>query len=553
MKKLLASALSLALLLAALAIPVRAAGVEEKFPAINEYPGYTDVPAGTWYEEGVKLCYETGLMIGTDKGFNPEQNMKVAEVAVIAARMHDILCGGTGKLPISSPWYQSALDALGDLGVTGLEDPGADATRGQFLSMLSAVTPNELLEPINAITTLPDSASPTVLKFYNAGILTGTDRYGTFAADKPLTRREGAAMAARIVRTALRKTFTLAELPGKAITAEDFDLIAYLTGIPADAVLWEKDGVSVTAERFFYEAAILCDFSMKYVGTENPSFSQMAEQVYEITDLSILNQVIISMALSKAIPLSYSVSRGSPLTEKQVAVVDKIMNDHFKAGKTDEAFALWLVDNCATENLFREIAANKNTSGTSTSSYADNVMAAYSITQEEFVRWGEENGVVRARMLPIGTSTDDEDTAIALANEINAASDPYAAFDAAAIRICGSSYNYILQDYTLLPDESNLYTGVAALEIGSCVQALYSFGGFTLVQRMPLDVEKGLSVYQAERYNAEFNTWYNSILNDSAVLKQDVNIQQFYDNLLAFRAVLGLSPTGSDSRQITYT
>ena len=54
MKKLAALVLSAALLAgSAAAVPP-----EEAFPAVNTYPGYTDVQAGSWYAAPVQVCYE---------------------------------------------------------------------------------------------------------------------------------------------------------------------------------------------------------------------------------------------------------------------------------------------------------------------------------------------------------------------------------------------------------------------------------------------------------------------------------------------------------------
>lgn len=51
--------------------------------------------------------------------------------------------------------------------------------------MLAAVVPEDMLTPINQITALPDTADAAVLSFYNAGILTGVDDWGTFAPTRP--------------------------------------------------------------------------------------------------------------------------------------------------------------------------------------------------------------------------------------------------------------------------------------------------------------------------------------------------------------------------------
>ncbi|NLF34826.1 MAG: hypothetical protein GX585_02550 [Clostridiales bacterium] len=85
--------------------------------------------------------------------------------------------------------------------------PEDRASRGDLAALLAAVTPEALLTPMNNITRLPDSDEPGVLAFYNAGILTGVDRYGTFRAKGQLTRAELAAMLARLVRPALRVAF----------------------------------------------------------------------------------------------------------------------------------------------------------------------------------------------------------------------------------------------------------------------------------------------------------------------------------------------------------
>ena len=77
--------------------------------------------------------------------------------------------------------------------------------------MLAAVVPEDMLTPINQITALPDTADAAVLSFYNAGILTGVDDWGTFAPDKTLTRAETAAMVARVARPELRENFSPAD------------------------------------------------------------------------------------------------------------------------------------------------------------------------------------------------------------------------------------------------------------------------------------------------------------------------------------------------------
>ena len=211
MKKLAALVLSAALMMGSAA----AVTPEEAFPKVNDYPGYSDVQPTDWFASAAQACYEVGLMTGTNTGFSPKSNLTVAQVATIAARMHAAITGesipiATPKPDQTLPWYFSYVHYLEQLGIA-VPDPEKDATRQEFVDLLCGVVPEDMLSPINTVTALPDSTDPDVLAFYNAGILTGMDQWGTFLPDKTLTRAEAAAMVARVARTGLRQTFTPAD------------------------------------------------------------------------------------------------------------------------------------------------------------------------------------------------------------------------------------------------------------------------------------------------------------------------------------------------------
>ena len=170
-------------------------------------------------------------MNGTGNGsFSPSGTITVAEVATIAARLLEATTGQTipGVPPLpgeTPPWYQQYVGYLTSNGVA-VPDPTENATRQEFFNLLSAVTAPEQLPAINAITSLPDAGDATVLAFYNAGILTGTDQWGTFAGDRSLTRAECAAMVSRLVRPELRLTFSPADYgPFTAASMEPGDIL----------------------------------------------------------------------------------------------------------------------------------------------------------------------------------------------------------------------------------------------------------------------------------------------------------------------------------------
>lgn len=64
-----------------------------------EGPVFSDVPAGSWFEEGVATCVQEGVMVGTGGGhFSPDSELTVAECLALALRLYDLQRGGNGSL-----------------------------------------------------------------------------------------------------------------------------------------------------------------------------------------------------------------------------------------------------------------------------------------------------------------------------------------------------------------------------------------------------------------------------------------------------------------------
>jgi len=67
--------------------------------AAEQTSSFTDVPAGSWYEEGVNTCAEKGVMVGTGEGkFSPDTRLNTAECLTLALRLYDLQRGGDGTL-----------------------------------------------------------------------------------------------------------------------------------------------------------------------------------------------------------------------------------------------------------------------------------------------------------------------------------------------------------------------------------------------------------------------------------------------------------------------
>jgi len=261
MKKRITS-LALALVLClGLAVPA-AAEEEDKFPAVSAYPGYGDVQEEDWFYDNAKLCYEIGIMTGTDKGFEADKALTGPECAVLAARLLEGLTGRAIPAPGTDPgkpWYQNYIDYLGGF----VQESGSSlyglikwydlaefekpASRYDFLVFMAlAADGNEDYFPdVNHITyaDLPDVGNDQmVLSFYNRGILTGKDRYGTFDGAGTLNRAEAAAMVSRMAKSELRKSFVPADYSPFAAACLTPDTVMFSNGVTAEAFLAAVNG-----------------------------------------------------------------------------------------------------------------------------------------------------------------------------------------------------------------------------------------------------------------------------------------------------------------------
>lgn len=129
-------------------------------PALAAGIAFTDVPAGSWYEQGVRLCAERGVMIGTGDGrFSPGDTLSAEESIVLALRLHSLMNGGDGSfehapedwglLTMTFPdgrqrsgyrddetvWHWGRLSRVDDGHLGFLPEQVAEADRDWFLSL----------------------------------------------------------------------------------------------------------------------------------------------------------------------------------------------------------------------------------------------------------------------------------------------------------------------------------------------------------------------------------------------------------------------------------
>lgn len=118
--------------------------------------------------------------------------------------------------PVDTPWYVPYVEKALDYGLlpqqwTEYEKP---ASRAQTAEIFSRVLPDGELAVLNRVDSIPDVQPghgnyEAILKLYRAGVLSGTNEYGSFAPGSTIKRSEVIATLVRLVLPERRKTFTL--------------------------------------------------------------------------------------------------------------------------------------------------------------------------------------------------------------------------------------------------------------------------------------------------------------------------------------------------------
>ena len=189
-------------------------GSFDNFEKVNQLSEgtFSDI-SGTWFEGYASAAYEYNLMKGVSEGvFDGYGRMTVAEGITLAARLHNIYYGKDGIFEQGTPWYDIYVGYALDREM--IDDDTFDKnerniTRMEMASLLSKAVQLSDLEKINDVSEIPDVERDdenyaSVLRLYNAGVLTGSEEDLSFLPEGEITRAEVAAMCARLVCPELR-------------------------------------------------------------------------------------------------------------------------------------------------------------------------------------------------------------------------------------------------------------------------------------------------------------------------------------------------------------
>lgn len=206
--------------------------VEPVTPSVPTKPGvperdpfpFTDVSRSSWYYDSVRTAWEKNLIDGVTRTlYKPDDTLTVAQAIKLSAALHQML-NNNGKVTLrnGSPyWYSSYVSYAVDNGI--IEKMYLDYTPAQ---MNAPVKRNEFvhifygaMSDYRQINTVADNKIPDVITtdtyaleiytFYRAGILTGSDKNGTFYPTNDIKRSEVAAILSRMYDKTARKTVSL--------------------------------------------------------------------------------------------------------------------------------------------------------------------------------------------------------------------------------------------------------------------------------------------------------------------------------------------------------
>jgi hypothetical protein len=220
-KRILTLLIAVILVVFMLPLSAAAAGSLYNFERVNSYYSglFTDVPKGAWYEPYVGAAYEYDLVNGKSaRKYDPNSNLVISEAVKIAACIHSIYYNGYANFSNGNPWYQQYVDYAVDNGIIDYweYDYNDTCTRADFARIFANALPDDALWMINEIydgdipdVDMSDWYGPSVYTLYQAGVLTGSDDYGSFKPDFYISRAEVATISIRMADSSYRQYITL--------------------------------------------------------------------------------------------------------------------------------------------------------------------------------------------------------------------------------------------------------------------------------------------------------------------------------------------------------
>ncbi len=187
---------------------------------------FSDVASSAWYYQSVAAQQRLGLLKGVGHNrFAPNDTVTVAQALTAANRIYEKY-HRTSVSVQKDGWMEEARSKAIAYGLISkshysISDLSRAATRQETINILYHALDKKEYPTLNERSTLPDMNADDanfdeILHMYRAGILSGSDPFGTFHPSDSITRAEFAAILTRMVVPAMRVKFSL--YPAEKIT-----------------------------------------------------------------------------------------------------------------------------------------------------------------------------------------------------------------------------------------------------------------------------------------------------------------------------------------------
>ncbi len=225
-------------------------GAFASFAKTNTYTDgqFKDVKTDAWYAKEVASAYELGFMNGTSTDvFSPEGNVTVAQGITMAVRVHANFNGKEAPAnSTSGNWYDSFVKYALDNGIIKADDFDSytrNITRAEMATLFADAVPASEFAAKNDVKFIPDvniaaDYAEKILMLYKAGVVMGSDAYGTFNPDADIKRSEAAAIINRVAIPENRLEKSL-----KEYTARDAYQVVYSDGTYSNPIVTGKSGM----------------------------------------------------------------------------------------------------------------------------------------------------------------------------------------------------------------------------------------------------------------------------------------------------------------------
>ena len=322
------------------------------------------------------------------------------------------------------------------------------------------------------------------------------------------------------------------------------DVIHHTAGIPGDMVIFTVDGEPVTAQEYLYWVGYSAD--TLFYGTEGSIDWNM-----DIGEMGTLRDAVKEQ--SKQTAMLYRLMEtnanrmGLSLTQQELDELDRAAMETMDSVGGEYEFQKLLLEMGITPEGFRKINESQY--------YYEKVRSSLKpepATQQDMQAYIEENGLLRAKHILIGTeegaAESEKEAALARARELRAqlkdGGDAPVLFDRLMAEESADPGSAAYPNgYLFGPGEmvETFEAGTKELEIGEISDPVESPYGYHIILRLdPMDAPEELDAMMEEErkdaaMNEKLNLWMTEAVVEETQEYKDLNVETYITNLYALR------------------